>query len=70
MAEALQEYEDGLCSGCGHSMQDTFNAALQHKWLAENPVRCHACTARSRKAEQYSDAIAPEALRFPVVLRK
>ena len=69
MALALQEYEDGLCSGCGSPMDESMDPAAAKAYVAHDPVRCHACTARSAKVRQYADESAVEALRFPVGLK-
>lgn len=70
LAMALDVYEDGLCGGCGHPTHLTMDQANQRDWVADAPVRCHACTAREKKAAEYGDARQPGALRFPVRLVK
>ena len=70
LALALAVYEDILCVGCGHPTHLTMDKANQRLWAADDPIRCHACTARDKKAEQYTDARYPQALRFPVRLVK
>jgi hypothetical protein len=64
MALALQAYEDGLCSGCGHPMSETMDPDLLDEWDYLTPHRCGACTqiAKSRDVAQKTWD-QPEALR-------
>lgn len=68
-ALGLTEYEDGLCSGCGQPMHETMDPDNERRWLADLPIRCHACTAREKRAKEYDEATAPGALRYPVRLK-
>lgn len=52
LAVALVEYEAGLCSGCGHPLEES--TPERHRFEAPPPKRCQACTAISRRREQYT----------------
>lgn len=71
-ALALQEYEDGLCSGCGQQLHESMDEDLLGEWTTMNPYRCGACTAIARAAEQADKAGRehPGALRYVVGLRE
>lgn len=69
LALALQMHEDGLCRGCGNPLDESADPDAVKAYEAHQPVRCHACTARSAKVEQYADASHPGALLYPVALK-
>lgn len=50
-------------------MHLTMDPETERRWIAELPVRCHACTAREKRAEEYRQTVAPGALRYPVLLK-
>lgn len=66
LALALEEYESGLCSGCGLPVHETYDPDNERAFEAALPVRCHACTTRDKRAAEYDEAKQREALRFPV----
>jgi len=45
-----QAWKATLCSGCGLPRHETMTPAAEFLFAAE-PVRCHACAARERKAK-------------------
>jgi hypothetical protein len=55
LALGLQEYEDGLCSGCGQPLSECMDPDLLEEWTTLAPHRCGACTAlaeASKRAEE------------------
>lgn len=44
-----------MCQGCGHPVGESTDPALEEAWQAEI-VRCHACSAASRKADGWHEA--------------
>jgi hypothetical protein len=44
-----QTHKDSLCSGCGNPRHESFAVENSDAYTAE-PLRCHACAARERKA--------------------
>jgi hypothetical protein len=65
----LQEYEDGICSGCGQPLRESMDGDLLEEWTT--PHRCGGCTALARAAEQAEKNHShPGALRFIVGLRE
>lgn len=69
LAQAVHELDRLKCDGCGQPMWLAFDPALERKWAADLPQRCHPCTAISKRQDQYKDADHPSALRFGVRLR-
>lgn len=69
MALALQVHEDGLCNGCGNPLDECADPASEGAYEAHLPVRCHSCSARAAKTEQYAESKHPSALLFPVTLK-
>lgn len=49
-AIALQLIEGGTCSGCGQERVVSMDAASEFSWTVQ-PVRCHACATRERRAK-------------------
>jgi hypothetical protein len=41
---AWQAYRDGLCSGCGHPMEESFDPDNAERY-ATHRLRCYACAA-------------------------
>lgn len=70
LALALQEYEDGLCEGCGQTLRESMDGDLMGEWTTAEPHRCGACTALAAAAEQNKDRDHPNALRYLVGLRE
>lgn len=72
LALALAIYEDSICSGCGQSLHESMDPDLLDEWTTMHPVRCGACTALSRAAEQDQEQKRehPGALRRVVGLRE
>lgn len=64
MAQALTAYEAMLCSGCGQPIHESMDIESDGEWSAPEPMRCHACTAIAERAASYSEARAPQALKF------
>lgn len=62
MALALQEYEAGLCPGCGGHLAET--ADDENRWHASKPVRCFKCTAIAGEMEHWEKQPHPQALHF------
>lgn len=71
LAEALTVYEDGLCRGCGHPLEestdpgaDPDNRGGTHTYEVGPPTRCHACTALAKAEDTYrhpgGDTRAPD----------
>lgn len=68
LALALQEYEDGVCSGCGQPLAESMDPDLEDEWATLPAHRCHSCTAIARAAEQDKDREYPGALRYVTAL--
>lgn len=68
LAVALLELEAGTCDGCGLPREDSMSADLEFGWVAE-PVRCHACATRDRKARSWGENADASGIRW-VVKRK
>lgn len=49
---ALIALEDDTCKGCGQPISDSQNPDLEEAWAAE-VIRCHACAAATRRANQF-----------------
>lgn len=45
-----QDYQSSLCSGCGNPKAECFDPKNEDDYEAE-PLRCHACATRDRKAK-------------------
>ena len=69
-ALALQEYEDGLCSGCGQPLKESMDADLLDDWTTMEPHRCGGCTALAVAADRSKDREHPGALRYIIGLRE
>lgn len=54
-AVALTRLDQRTCTGCGQDRAESTDAATEFSWHAE-AVRCHACAARQRAADQYDAA--------------
>jgi hypothetical protein len=54
-ALALLAVEDEACRGCGQPLDQSTDPALEEAWTAE-VIRCHACAAAGRHAEQFQKA--------------
>lgn len=68
---ALLDYEGQCCPGCGGYLPDTTDPANQFAYEADNPNRCHACTALQVKQGAYSEQKYAQALvQWPVRLRQ
>ena len=55
LALALAELEDGRCPGCHHPRAESMDPEHEFDWVAE-PIRCHACASRDRRARGMGDA--------------
>jgi len=66
IAQAWHELDRMICPGCGQPLFEGMDADLENAWVAELPIRCHPCTAISRKQESMENVDRPEALRWPV----
>lgn len=71
LAAALVKFEETLCTGCGNPLHESTSADADpdnrdgsHKYVADVPVRCFACTAVAERSKQYEEAKAPQALKF------
>jgi hypothetical protein len=54
-----------LCPGCGQPRENTMDPEAEGQWRSR-ALRCHACTAKARAAEQFAQAKAPSGLYFTV----
>ena len=70
LAIALQEFEDGTCSGCGQPLRESMDGDLLDEWTTLAPHRCGACTAIARAVEVNKDREHTGALRYIVGLRE
>lgn len=61
---AWHETELDRCSGCNGVLSETTDPRNEGWYIAENPTRCHRCTAIFEKASEYNDARQPRALMF------
>lgn len=68
LAQAAAILDKSRCPGCGQPLWLAYDPALERSWVADYPTRCHPCTAIAARAEDYSEATAPNALRFGVKL--
>ena len=69
LAQAAKKLDRARCPGCGTPLWLAFDPALEFRWRAGLPHRCHPCTAiEVRTEEYYRDAPQPSALRFGVEL--
>lgn len=66
----LLAYEDGLCPGCHHPLDETTMPEHEYAYAAEEAVRCHRCTTSQRASEHYQGNEVPSALFIPIVLRE
>ena len=69
LALALEDYEAGLCPGCGLPQSETTKPEHKDAYRPEEPIRCHYCTAQSLvadTAEKQHERVA--GLYFPLVL--
>lgn len=59
-------YRSNVHDACGHYLPDS--TAGEDDWVADKPIRCHACTARAAAYKRIEAAgnQYPEALLFPV----
>lgn len=69
LACALTLYEASLCPGCGQPRHESMDPANEHRYHADLPLRCHACTAQVRRVKEYADQTDREALYYDVKLR-
>lgn len=58
-------HERLTCSGCGGHLPDTTDPKADGAYIADEPIRCHRCTAIAMRAEQYRESPQPQALMFP-----
>lgn len=66
--QALTEYEDGLCDGCGRPLSETTAPGAEDAYPVPGPPdRCHACTALAHAATRDSENPHPHALRYQVI---
>ncbi len=65
-AEALHLVESQECGNCKESLVDSTDPAREGRYVAEQPIRCHKCTAIGQQAEAYRDNGQPHALLYPV----
>lgn len=70
LALALQAHDDARCSGCGQLLSECMDPDLLDEWTTMHPVRCGACTAIARAADDAKDRDHPGALRYVVGLRE
>jgi hypothetical protein len=61
---ALHAYRANVHEACGHYLPDATEG--EDDWVTDDPIRCHACTARARAYTRYSENHHPEALLFAV----
>ena len=64
-ALALDLYENGLCDGCGHPLDETTKPENTEAYIAKAPIRCHRCTAQIQAMEA-AERPQEQALRWPV----
>lgn len=69
LLQAWVELSKHRCPDCGTPLWQAYDPALEMKWRADLPTRCHPCTAIAHRAKEYSETEAPHALRFGVRLR-
>jgi hypothetical protein len=71
LALALQEYEDGICAGCGMPLAQSMDGDLLDEWTTAHPHRCGGCTALAKASERAEKQKReyPGALRYIVGLR-
>ena len=65
-ALSLMEYENSLCPGCKHPLEETTKPENEYRYRAEIPMRCHRCTAIAMAGDTYQDAPHASALLLSV----
>jgi hypothetical protein len=54
---ALEEYEAGICEGCGHDLAETIPPASEPEdWTVLPPLRCSVCTLLAIEQDGYVEA--------------
>jgi hypothetical protein len=70
LALALEDYERGICDGCGFPLEETTNPLNEGRYIGRQAIRCHACTAQGQGAAAMGEGVPhSHALRFPVEFR-
>jgi hypothetical protein len=69
LALALEEYERGICDGCGYPLEETTDPLNEGRYIARQAIRCHACTAQGQGAAVMGEVPHSHALRIPVEFR-
>jgi len=64
LAIALENYESMIHGPCGQPMYESMDIESDGRWVAHEPMRCHACTAIAERAKAYTNSTAPQALMF------
>ncbi len=68
LAVALTELEADRCDGCGHPRSESMAREAEDGYRAE-PIRCHACAARDRKARGMGEHFDDAGIRWSIVRR-
>jgi YD repeat-containing protein len=66
MADALAEYEAGLCNGCRDELRRTTDPENEGRYIAKPAIRCHRCTASLEAQDVYESSPHPSALMIPI----
>ena len=67
----MQQYEDGLCDGCGQVLRESMDGDLLDEWTTLTPHRCGGCTALEKaQAAAEKNYDHTRGLRFVVGLRE
>lgn len=61
LALALTEYEDGLCSGCGHPRDRAWNEDMEG-WYTAHRATCQSCQAASLEQDRNGARKAAETI--------
>lgn len=54
-AAADQQEQASRCEGCGFPRDETTNPDNEFAYVAAEPLKCHACAARTRKRQKVED---------------
>ena len=64
-AQAWLLYRQNVHTACGHYLPDSTAADAEDGYVVDDPIRCHACTARSAAYKRYQESPEADALLFP-----
>lgn len=66
---ALLDVEEKTCNGCGGWLPETTDPGNEGKYRADEPIRCHRCTALHSKRSDYQEPHHQALVLWPAELR-